>query len=113
MELFWADMGEQVGFLKESGPACTTVRIVNALSIIECHVNYDTGEYRKRRIRSTGSIESAFREGVRDALRGEDWGGDVQFWTMEEWVALSEWEDVFTCKEIEPFLTRLQALPHP
>ncbi|EJT45913.1 hypothetical protein A1Q1_05638 [Trichosporon asahii var. asahii CBS 2479] len=106
MEFFWADMGEQIGFLKASGPACTTVRIVNALSIIECHVSYDTGEYRKRRIRSTGSIESAFREGARDALRGEDWEGDVQFWTMEEWVALGEWEDVFTRKEIEPFLRR-------
>lgn len=111
MESFWEDMGKEIGLLEHRKQACSIVRIVNATAIIEYYVNDDTEEHSKRRIRSIQTIASAIQEGAMSALEGKEWRGQVKFLSMNEWVALGEWEDVFTRTEMAPFLSIGVAAP--
>lgn len=108
LERFWTNLGAQIGYF-DSEQACHVVRIVNAQAIYEEFVHMDQDcWFDERPISSVEPIKTAIVAGANNALpkSKEKWEGQVQFLSMEEWVALGEWEDVFTRKEMEPFLKR-------
>lgn len=112
MDCFWEDMGRRIGLLDDQ-QACSVLRFVNANTILESFVDPDRGEYHYQRIQGVQSIEATIRKGAKDVLRETDntWEGNVHFLSIEEWVALGEWEDVFTRKEMAPFLSTGVATP--
>lgn len=102
MARFWRDTGKRLPPGK-----CTTLRIVNAAAILD---SYPNGEERyERRILSLDSIREHIMEGAREEAWGgpksshRHWEGEVQFLTMEEWIATGDWEDVFTREEMEEY----------
>ncbi|EKC99899.1 hypothetical protein A1Q2_05798 [Trichosporon asahii var. asahii CBS 8904] len=121
MKMFWRDLGFQIG---RSPTQCTTLRIVNITNTVESFRYGSYGQHSaNRRIRDTSSVEDNVRAGanVKSSKKskrksGEDeniWEGVVQFLSMEEWIAMGEWEDVFTRKEMAPFLTAAKSSATP
>lgn len=100
----WADIGDQVSLRYPF--KCRKLRIVNAPAIVETYVDASGNRIEKRRA-SIASIEHTIRaHAVNDVeLEKHMWKGGIEFLTMEGWIALGEWEDVFTYKEMAPFLT--------
>lgn len=112
MKTFWRFTGFDIG---EFGTRCALLRIVNAIATVESFRYGKLGQsFENRRVRDVAAIEECIREGATMAhelkkKRGEDtvlWNEVVEFLSMEEWAALGEWEDVFTRREMEPFLAR-------
>lgn len=99
---FWQSTGQSVADRR-----CTAVRIVNASAALEHNRSSRTGALSaKQRKSNAAAVEKHLMSGIRRKQRvsGTEWQGEVQFLSMEEWVALGEWEDVFTRKEMQPFL---------
>ncbi|EJT45916.1 hypothetical protein A1Q1_05641 [Trichosporon asahii var. asahii CBS 2479] len=106
MNTLWRDLGDQLGTLmaREDSPK---LRIVNATAIVEKYIDpADRAKHENRRANIT-EIEASIKRGFKTYRhkRGGVLKEQVEFLTMEEWIALGEWEDVFTRNEMEPFLT--------
>lgn len=109
----WSSTGRH---LARAGNRCNTLRIVNATATIAFYKFGKDGEYSSKQQCDTSDIERTIRAGARHYFRNKKdkkWTGVIQFLSMEEWVALGEWEDVFTRKEIAPFLAEKQAAATP
>lgn len=119
MEEFWQSTAMEIG---KSELQCETLRIVNAAALIES-AEYDRDCYQRVQVRNErrrtdmAPLEAEIREQIeygrksRGVPAGTQWTGEVQFLSMKEWVALDEWEDVFTRKEMEPFLGSRDSAP--
>lgn len=104
LESLWIDTGEQVAL----GGHCTRLRIVNAAASWKSSRWTEDLAQSVRRVSSFSKVKKLVQRGCESALRGtkEKWTGEVQFLSMEEWIALGEWEDVFSRKEMAPFLAK-------
>lgn len=105
MDDLWADVGDKINSTEPSN--WRTLRIVNATAILETYLD-TTGERIKKSQPSTIGIEQVIRTHADMHMESESdrWTGEINFLSMEEWIALGEWEDVFTYKEMAPFLTK-------